>query len=69
MLPFFQVVFVRVEIGFPADAGFGNSVTIISVIRLVYLIKLTRDFNDVTRTGTDILIWTSVEVNTSIICG
>lgn len=58
----------RVEIGFRTDTRFGYSVTIVSMIRLVYLIKLSRA-PDVTRNYTDIIIWMSVEVNISIICG
>ena len=38
------------------------------MIRLVYLIKLSGN-PDETRNYTEIIIWTSVEVNISIICG
>ena len=67
--PFRCVARARVEIGFRADTRFGYSVTIVSVIRLVYLIKLSRASEDTTRNFTEIIIWTNVEVNISIICG
>lgn len=46
----------------------GGFVTIVSVIRLVYLIRLSRAPEDFMRNYTDIIIWTSVEVNVSIFC-
>ena len=66
--PFCCVARVRMKIEFSADTRFGYSVTIVSIIRLVYLIKLSQ-VSDATHIYTDVIIWTSVEANISIICG
>ena len=45
------------------------SVTIVGIVRLVYLIKTVANSASLTTNLADILIWTGVEVNVSIICG
>ena len=45
------------------------SVTIIAIVRLVYLIKTIANSTSLTTNLANILIWTGVEVNVSIICG
>ena len=45
------------------------SVTVVSVVRLTYLIRGTRFSHDSTVNFANIFIWTSIEVNVAIICG
>ena len=45
------------------------SVTIVAIVRLVYLIKTIANSASLTTNIANILIWTGVEINTSIICG
>ncbi len=47
----------------------GKSVTVVSVVRLTYLIGRTTNIDVLLVNFANILIWTSVEVNVAIICG
>ncbi|KAF6237360.1 hypothetical protein HO173_004250 [Letharia columbiana] len=48
--------------------GLGGFVTIVAIVRLVYLIKADAEPADVTINLSNILIWTGVEVNMSVVC-
>ena len=52
-----------------ADEVPKSSVTITSIVRLIYLIKGYASMYAAEDDYSDILIWTNVEANTSIICG
>ena len=45
------------------------SVTVISVIRLTYIVRIRFDTSDVTMILVDTMIWTSVEACIAIVCG
>ncbi len=59
---------VNLEVGLLADECSEFRVTIASIIRLIYLIKY-RNSLDPTIDYVNVYIWTSVEVNISIIHG
>lgn len=56
------------NLGILADESSGSSVTIVSIIRLIYLIKGHQPIT-ILPDYTKLSIWTNVEANVSIICG
>ncbi len=73
MLPFYCAFFtttlpvLELKVAFLADECSESSVTVVSIVRLTYLIKLSPDF--LISDYSNMIIWTSVEANVSIICG
>lgn len=57
------------ETGFFADEISESSVTAVSIVRLTYLLNFRNEEDYLTFSHVNIFIWTSVEVNISIICG
>ena len=57
------------KIGVLANELSGQSVTVVSVVRLTFLIKGAPYSDESIANFANILIWSSVEINVGIICG